>query len=315
MKKLTGWHQDQIAGRHYEQILHPLGGSKEGESSVLRDHLPLSPSIDSNRYRIITVRDSSHQEQPKHVGPDVISILSHELLSPLALIKGYTATLLHLGDATTEKQKRKYIRGIDSATNKLSRLLENFRDISRLESSAPNLAMESTSLPGLLRKTISGIQGQTTKHVIKLRLFRPLPPVNVNSQKIEQVVTNLLVNAIRYSPQGGDIEVSIKRALDKEKLREILGEISKIKPPCLIVTVTDHGVGIPEEDLEQIFDKFYRVDNRLTRASSGAGLGLYICKIIVEVHGGHIWARSSVGTGSTFGFSLPVDLSALRKQE
>jgi signal transduction histidine kinase len=171
----------------------------------------------------------------------------------------------------------------------------------------PNLAVQSTFLPDLLRKTIAEIQSQTTKHVIKPRIFRPLPMVNIDRQKIEQLMTNLLFNAVKYSPQGGDIKVSIRQAKDKERLGEILGETSLIKPPCLIVTVTDHGIGIPEEDLERVFEKFYRVDNRLTRATSGAGLGLYICKIIVEAHGGHIWARSKVGEGSIFGLSLPVD--------
>ncbi len=166
---------------------------------------------------------SSPQGSRKYVEPDFISVLSHELLSPLTLIKGYTATLLQLGDAVTEEQKKKYIRGIDAATGKLTRLLESFRDISRLESSTPNLALQSTFLPDLLRKTVSGIQAQTTKHVIKLRLFRPLPPVNIDRQKMEQVLTNLLVNAVKYSPQGGEIELAVKPAQDSEKLREILG--------------------------------------------------------------------------------------------
>ncbi len=261
----------------------------------------------SDAHRITTARDSSRQEQGKHIEPDAISMVSHELLSPLTLIKGYTATMLHLGESITDEQRKQYLRGIDSATGKLTRLLENFRDIGRLESGIPNLTVQSTSLPELLRKSISEIQSQTTRHIIKLRLSRPLPPLNVDRQKIEHLTTNLLLNAVKYSPQGGDIVVSAKQARDKEALREILGEALPMKLPCLVVTVTDPGVGIPQEDLERIFEKFCRVDNRLTRATSGAGLGLYICKIIVETHGGHIWARSRLGKGSTFSFSLPVD--------
>ena len=151
------------------------------------------------------------------------------------------------------------------------------------------------------------MQSQTTKHVIKLRVFRPLPRLDIDRQKIEQLMSNLLVNAVKYSPQGGDIEVVVRQARDKDELKEIPGEAPPIKPSCLVVSVTDSGVGIPEEDLERVFERFYRVDNRLTRAASGAGLGLYICKIIVEAHGGYIWARSRVGEGSTLSFSLPVD--------
>ena len=268
----------------------------------------------SHEQRIPTVPDSSRQEQRKHMEPDVISVVSHELLSPLTLIKGYTATLLQFGEAITEEQRKQYFQGIESATNKLTRLLENFRDISRLEAATPNLTVQSTLLPDLLRKTITEIQGQTIKHIIKLRVLRPLLPVNVDRQKMEQLMANLLFNAVKYSPEGGGIEVTVRLARDKERLREIVGEASLIKPPCLIVTVTDHGIGMSEKELERVFERFYRANNRLTRAISGAGLGLYICKMIVEAHGGHIWARSQVAKGSTFSFSLPVDQTTLRKQ-
>ncbi len=249
--------------------------------------------------------DTSPREQGKKTDPDVVSVLSHELLSPLTLIKGYASTLLQIGEAITEEQKRQYLQGIDSATTKLTRLLENFRDISRLEAGTPRLNIQPTSLPDLIRKSISEIQNQTTKHVIKLRLFRPMPRVNIDRQKIEQLITNLLVNALKYSPQGGDIEVVVRQVRDEEELRKTLGK-SPVEPPCLIVSVTDPGIGIPDKEVEAIFRRFYRVDNRLTRVTSGAGLGLYICKIIVEAHGGHIWARSGVGEGSTLSFSLPV---------
>ena len=118
-------------------------------------------------------------------------------------------------------------------------------------------------------------------------------------------MTNLLVNAVKYSPQGGDIRVSVRQSRNEEGLVAILGDAS-LPPPCLIVSVRDSGIGIPEDELERVFEKFHRVDNRLTRATSGVGLGLYICKLIVEAHGGHIWATSKAGEGSTFSFSLPV---------
>jgi len=238
--------------------------------------------------------------------PDAISVLSHELLSPLTLIKGYAATLLQLGEDISEEQKKQYLRSIESASNRLAGLLENFRDISRIEAGTLNLAVEPTSLPDLLRKTISETQYQTTKHIIKLRLARPLPRVNIDRRKTEQLMTNLLGNAMKYSPQGGEIEVSARQVRDEDELEEALGDPSLAVPPCLIVSIIDSGIGIPEEDLNKIFHKFYRVDNRLTRTTSGAGLGLYICKIIVEAHGGHIWAESKSGEGSAFHFSIPI---------
>jgi signal transduction histidine kinase len=249
----------------------------------------------------------SYSERRKRAEPDVVSVLSHELLSPLTLIKGYAATLLQLGEEITEEQQRQYLRSIESASNRLSGLLENFRDLSRLEAGILNLIVESTSLPDLLRKTISETQNQTIKHIVRLHLARPLPRINVDRQKIEQLMANLLGNAIKYSPQGGGIEVSVRQVRNEEELREFSGDEFPLKMPCLIVSVADSGIGIPEEELDYIFHKFYRVENRLTGTTSGAGLGLYICKIIVEAHGGHIWASSKVGEGSTFHFSIPVD--------
>ena len=250
--------------------------------------------------------DASLSNITKPIEPDVMSVLSHELLSPLTLIKGYAATLLQLGEAITEEQKRQYLRGIESATNKLTRLLENFRDISRLETGNAGLFVQATFLPDLLLQTVSEIQSQTTKHVIKLRLVRPLPRVNIDRRKIEQLMSNLIVNAVKYSPRGGNIEVMVRQVYDEEELRKIFGATFSLKMPCVIISVTDYGLGIPEEELERVFERFYRVDNRLTRSTSGAGLGLYICRIIVEAHGGHIGAKSSVGESSTFSFSLPV---------
>jgi signal transduction histidine kinase len=252
---------------------------------------------------VLSESASGHQKQPE---PDAISVLSHELLSPLTLIKGYAATLLQLGEDISEEQKKQYLRSIESASNKLAGLLENFRDTSRIEAGTLNLVVEPTSLPDLLRKTISEMQSQTTNHIIKLHLTRPLPRVNIDQRKVEQLMTNLLGNAMKYSPQGGEIEVCARQVRDKEELEDALGKQSPATFPCLIVSVIDSGIGIPEEDLDKIFRKFYRVDNRLTRTTSGAGLGLYICKIIVEAHGGHIWVESKPGEGSTFRFSIPA---------
>jgi signal transduction histidine kinase len=246
------------------------------------------------------------QRRPKRAEPDAISVLSHELLSPLTLIKGYAATLLQLSDAITEEQSKQYLQGIQAATDRVIRLLENLRDISRFEMAAPNLFLQPTSLPDLLRKTVFEMQSQTTEHVIRLRLSDQLPLVNIDRQKIEQVLANLLANAVKYSPRGGDIEAVAWLASSEGEVRGKLAKVPPLEYPCLIVTISDSGIGIPEAEQERIFERFYRVDNRLTRTTSGAGLGLYICKVIVEAHGGRIWASSRVRRGSIFSFSIPV---------
>jgi signal transduction histidine kinase len=287
----------------HEAQARPGNDSSDTDGMVGIDHV-LSEL--ARWHRDETPSNLSAGKNRKQPEPDAISVLSHELLSPLTLIKGYAATLLQLGEDISEEQKKQYLRSIESASNKLAGLLENFRDTSRIEAGTLNLVVEPTSLPDLLRKTISEMQSQTTKHVIKLRLARPLPRVNIDRRKMEQLMTNLLSNAMKYSPQGGEIEVSVRQIREEDEIEEALGKLSPATPPCLVVSVIDAGIGIPEEDLDKIFHKFYRVDNRLTRTTSGAGLGLYICKIIVEARGGHIWAESKPGEGSAFRFSIPL---------
>jgi signal transduction histidine kinase len=257
-------------------------------------------------YNAVTQGNSPVRKRSKRAEPDAVSVLSHELLSPLTLIKGYTATLLQLSDAITEEQSEQYLRGIQAATDRVIRLLENLRDISRLDIAAPNLLLQPTALPDLLRKVVFEIQSQTAEHVIKLHPAKSLPLVNIDRQKIEQVLTNLLTNAVKYSPRGGDIESTIWQARNEREVQEKLGDVPILVYPCLIVTVSDSGIGIPESEQERIFERFYRVNNRLTRATSGAGLGLHICRIIVEAHGGRIWARARIREGSVFNFSIPV---------
>ncbi|OGO23302.1 MAG: hypothetical protein A2144_12850 [Chloroflexi bacterium RBG_16_50_9] len=236
---------------------------------------------------------------------DVISMLWHELLSPLTLIKGYTATMLQLNDVVTEEQRKHYLHGIESASNRMVRLLENLRDVSRLEETN-YLATQTISLRDLLREVLSEVQNQTTKHFIRLRPHAPLPRIKADPERIAQVVNNLLVNAIKYSPEGGDIEVETRLFRSDSELKRMLGETPAVRLPCLVVSVADNGIGIPEGELDRIFEKFYRVNNKLTRAVPGVGLGLYMCKMIIEAHSGHIWARNRLNGGSVFSFSLPL---------
>lgn len=299
-KQLTKPGQGQTTeGHNSEGISYPVTSDKDTQSMRVPRY--------KDEHGIPVFYDAVMHERRKRTEPDAVSVLSHELLSPLTLIKGYAATMLQLADAITEEQRMEYLQRIGTATDKVIRLMENLRDISRLEVATPTLVVQPTSLLDLLRNTVSEIQAQTTKHVIELRHFDPLPLINVDRQRIEQVMTNLLVNAVKYSPNGGDIEVIVWQVHGEHGLKETLGEVPPVKCPCMIVSVTDSGIGIPEEELERVFERFYRVNNRLTRATSGAGLGLYISRVTVEAHGGHIWAKSALQEGSTFIFSLPVN--------
>jgi signal transduction histidine kinase len=267
-----------------------------------------APKLYEDKHGLPVMYDVATHEQKKQAKSEAntISVLWHELISPLTLIKGYTATLLQLNDAITEEQKEQYLRGIDTASNRVIRLLENLRDITRLEETDA-ITLLRISLPDLLRQVASETQNQTTKHIIKLRPCARLPLVKADPEKIELVISNILVNAMKYSPKGGDIEVEIRAVRSEQELRRLFSDAPVLKLPCLIMSIADTGIGIPEAELERIFEKFYRVNNKLTNISPGAGLGLYICKIIVEAHHGRIWARNRLQIGSVFHFSLPLD--------
>jgi signal transduction histidine kinase len=258
-----------------------------------------------DKHGISVVYDDAAHKKREQAKSDAISVLSHELLSPLTLIKGYTATLLQLNNAITEEQKEKYLHGIESASNRLIHLLENLRDITRLEET-DFVNTQPIDLYDLIRTTVSEVQSQTVKHIIKLRSSARLPRVKVDPEKIIQVLNNLLLNAIKYSPQGNDIEVEVQPVNNEQELSKFFGDTFMVVTPCLVVSITDSGIGIPEDELDLIFEKFYRVNNNLTRTVPGAGLGLYICRIIVEAHGGQIWARNRLRGGSIFSFSLPL---------
>jgi signal transduction histidine kinase len=289
----------------------PQGKNKANEEDELLETITGSANNLSRIYgdkdNTPVLYDVSLREQKKHPREETsnITVLWHELISPLTVIKGYAATLLQLDHAVTEEQKEQYLKGIDAASDRMIRLLQNLRDITRLEET-DSLNPQRISILDLLQQVTSEMQKQTTKHVIKLRTNTRLPLVKADPEKIELVVNNLLVNAIKYSPHGGDIDIDVTLVQDELGLKRTFGNIP-LKIPCLIVRVADTGVGIPEGELGHIFYKFYRVKNKLTNITPGAGLGLYICKMVVEAHGGYIWARNRLQGGSFFYFSLPLD--------
>ena len=336
LEKLTGWRRGQALGQHCYKVCCcgdikttgpdnstcPLLGKKKSFGPNLRHtftsaygkritvsmtHAPLLSLVYDDLYKLVVIRKDDTRKRAQRIDQDVIAATAHELLSPLNLIRGYAATISNLEGTLTSEQRKRYLRAIESASFRLTQSVRNFLDLPRIELEGLNLSRELSSLPQLLRRIVTEIQCQSMDNVIKLRASRRLPLVNMDRKKIEQVLINLLVNAIKYSPQGSDIEVSIHGAFEQKDVMEIVGNRFPVKPPCLIVSVRDSGIGIPQQELELIFEKYYRADNSLRRAIPGVGMGLYICKVIVEGHGGRIWAKSRVGEGSTFYFSLPID--------
>ncbi|HEX2988671.1 MAG TPA: GAF domain-containing protein, partial [Chloroflexota bacterium] len=238
---------------------------------------------------VVIARDISKQREVDRMKSEFVSMVSHELRTPLGLIKGYASTLLNpqlnLDAATVQR----FLMGIDGAADRLARLIENVLSVSRIESGLLRISAQPVDLSHLVSAAVTNARATTKGHEIQLTL--PRRPVKVEGDKIqlELVMDNLLGNAIKYSPMGRPIEVQVESRGSEVEVR-----------------VADQGIGIAAHHLPKVFDKFYRVEGGYSRRTPGSGLGLFICRNIIEAHGGRIWAESVLGEGSTFAFVLPT---------
>jgi signal transduction histidine kinase len=218
---------------------------------------------------------------------ELLGNLSHELRTPLHAIKGYATTLLE-HDRMRADERREFLNIIDSEADHLQELISNLLDMSRLEAGVLKVDPAPMQLGRVAESSAMRAQRTTNEHRV-LVAWNDDPWVMVDVPRIVQVLTNLLNNAIKYSPEGGEITLS-----------------SSSCGGSLTISVRDPGVGIPPRELDKIFDRFHRVEGDLARRVSGTGLGLAICRGLVEAHGGRIWAESEAGVGSTFSFTLPI---------
>ena len=217
-----------------------------------------------------------------------VSVVSHELKTPVALIKGYASTLQRTDahwDAATVSESLKVI---EDESDRLAELIDNLLDASRAQAGSFKLVRVELDIDQLVRDVVERIRPQATRHTLVAAVPADLPMVYADHARITQVLTNLLSNAVKYSPEGGEIRVS-----------------SRVVPAEVIISVSDQGPGIPAGEQPQLFSRFHRLDNALTRRTPGTGLGLFLSKSIVDAHGGRIWVESDGRHGSTFSFSLP----------
>jgi signal transduction histidine kinase len=225
-----------------------------------------------------------------------VAMASHELRTPLTAIKGFSSTLLDGLDEDMygKEDQREFLGIVVAECDRLRRLIDDLLNTSRIEageSLKPNYSR--FELQPLLEKAVMVQQQASTKHKVSLKVHNVLPDMFVGDQdKLDQILTNLLNNAIKYSPNGGDVIVH-----------------AKMEGKDILIGVQDQGLGIPKEHLAKVFEKFHRVNNDDNRKIYGTGLGLYLVKHLVEkVHMGQIWAESEVGVGSTFFVRLPTDI-------
>lgn len=241
---------------------------------------------------VMVLMDVTKEREIGQMKDEFISLVSHELRTPLAAIKGSTDILLDgiMGELNLRQTDCLAIakRNID----RLGRLINDLLDFSRIEAGKMQLNKQKVNIANLVRDTIALFEATAKAKDLKLiaSLEPDLPEIEVDADKITQVVTNLLGNATKFTPAGGQITVGAARVKD-----------------TLQIDVVDTGLGVPHQDLVKIFEKFYqviRMDN--SQKTKGTGLGLPICKGIVEKHGGKIWVESELGKGSKFSFSLPI---------
>jgi signal transduction histidine kinase len=214
-------------------------------------------------------------------------------------IKGY-ADLLILGaaGALTDNQKS-FLSIIKTNADRLTMLLNDLLDIGRIESDGVGLSFQETALAPVVHGVVDALVGQSQQQKQSLELYIPedLPPVVVDQDRLVQILTNLVSNAQHYTPSGGHVSLTAE-------LQD--GVEPDNKSRMVQVNVIDDGIGIAPDDVDKIFDRFFRSDHPLVQEAPGTGLGLYITQSLVEMHGGKLWVESELGQGSTFSFTLPT---------
>jgi len=279
---------------HCEGDLQRPGGSR---LTVSVTYTPLYDDEGRLMNIIVNVHDITRFREEEEIKSTFTSIISHELKTPVALIKGYAQTLARPDAAWDAETARQSLEVIEEEADRLEALINNLLDVSRIQASGLRLDYADVNLERLARKVAEAYRTQTTEHQIEVDFPKELPPVWGDEERLRQVLTNLVSNAIKYSPQGGLIRIG--GWLEQEKEAE--------EKERVVLYIADQGIGIPAEDLAKIFDRFYRVDSTLRRSTAGAGLGLFLAKAIIEAHGGEIWVRSEPGKGTTFFMGLPLE--------
>jgi signal transduction histidine kinase len=266
--------------------------------------VPTRDSMGQLTGRVWMVSDVTREREADRLKSEFISVVSHELRTPLTSILGYTELLLARQFAPAEQ--REFVQTVYDEANHLSKIVEDLLGVSRIEAGSMRLNQWVVSVRQMVNELMAQLNVQlTNRHRLVIDVPPQIPPAYVDRDKVKQVLFNLLTNAVKYSPRGGEIILSVQQA-------EALPDDH---PPgdFLLIRVSDQGIGIPPEDLPRIWERFYRVDNSNTRRIGGTGLGLSIVKGLVELHGGRIWAESEHGKGSVFSLTLPIATDLLRR--
>ena len=249
---------------------------------------------------VAVLHDTTEQEKEERERRLFVSNVSHELRTPLTSVKSYLEALDE--GALTEPVAPDFIKVSLDETNRMMRMVTDLLHLSRIDNETSHLDVELINFTAFITFILNRFDKMRSQDdEKKYELVRDYPInsvwIEIDTDKMTQVIDNILNNAIKYSPDGGKITVSMKTTDDQ-----------------MILSVSDQGLGIPKQDLPKIFDRFYRVDRARSRAQGGTGLGLAIAKEIIKQHKGFIWAKSEYGKGSTFTIVLPYDKDAVKEE-
>ena len=249
---------------------------------------------------VAVLHDTTEQEKEERERRLFVSNVSHELRTPLTSVKSYLEALDE--GALSEPVAPDFIKVSLDETNRMMRMVTDLLHLSRIDNATSNLDVELINFTAFITFILNRFDKiKSQDENLKYELIRDYPItsvwIEIDTDKMTQVIDNILNNAIKYSPDGGKITISMKTTDDQ-----------------MILSISDQGLGIPKQDLPKIFDRFYRVDRARSRAQGGTGLGLAIAKEIIKQHNGFIWAKSEYGKGSTFTIVLPYDKDAVKDE-
>ncbi len=258
-----------------------------------------SPILDDNQpvLVLIALRDISSQKESEMMQRDFVSMAAHELRSPLTAIKGFTRTLMTKFERLPEERRAHYLAVVNEQSNRLARLVDDLMHVSRIDARSVRLDPEVLDVAIVIRSLADQFRSKWTDREIQIDVDALAPPALADSHMLEEILINLIDNAVKYSAPGEPVVVEVRECLDGVE-----------------VSIRDRGDGIPPHDLDKLFGKFQRLAAKASDVP-GTGLGLYIVKGLIEAHGGRIWVDSVIGKGSTFSFTLPAALDPVRLAE
>ena len=316
MEELTGWHEAEVLGKHFNKVysLPEMPGSdtqvinqpclvytRKEETITLPVRISSIKSandpekIDGSLALFITDPQANNVNKAQ---AEFVSTVSHELRTPITSIKGFASTLLNYKQGLPEEKKKKYISIIRDQAERLSRLVEDLLAVSRLESKKLQLTIQPIQIRSVTETIGMVIEAKYNgSHQINLNAPQKIPEVWGDPDRVEQILTNLIDNAFKYSPKADKVDVSIS----EDKLNDEHGDRKVVR-----IDITDYGIGIDPENVSKVFLKFSRLDHPLTRETEGTGLGLYISKSLAQLLHGDLKVTSGEGK-TTFSVYLPTE--------